>query len=186
MRLDVQPKCFSTLDDLIDEYVYGSAVVVGYFLAYVYGPSHPSLFGRTLSGAKNLGIALQLTNFLRDVAEDRRRGRLYLPTEFLRAEGLDEQDGCDTAQSDALSRVVRRMAMNAEAYYSLAERDLEAFAEDSQVAIRACVDVYRRLNQRIANSADSSRRVTVPMTEKFEVLPPSKYWRLPLAWAGIL
>ena len=69
MRLDVHPRPYATMDDLIDSYVYGSAIVVGYFLAYVYG-GHD--FPRVLESSRNLGIALQLTNFLRDVGEDQR------------------------------------------------------------------------------------------------------------------
>lgn len=187
MRLDVGPRPYRSLDDLIDSYVYGSAIVVGYFLAYIYGASHPDSFTRALSSARNLGIALQLTNFLRDVGEDQRRGRVYLPADLLRAQGLSGVDVDDPSQAEALGRVLRHMSEAAEVYYSLSESDLDAFAEDSRVAIRACIDVYRRLNSRIGKSAQGVRhRESVPMTEKFAVLPRSKYWRLPLAYAGIL
>lgn len=187
MRLDVNPICFQTIDDLIETYAYGSAIVVGYFLAYVYGPAGPGTFERALTGARNLGIALQLTNFLRDVGEDQRRGRVYLPADLLGAEGLPGVNVNNPAQSAALRRVVRRMASIADTYYSLSERDLDAFAEDSRVAIRACIDVYRRLNQKIGRSASGAqRRETVPIAEKFAVLPVSKYWKLPLAWAGVI
>lgn len=89
MRLDVWPRKFATLDDLIESYIYGSAIVVGYFLTYVYGSPRPQDFERALKSARDLGIALQLTNFLRDVAEDQQRGRFYLPQDLLRAEGID-------------------------------------------------------------------------------------------------
>ena len=89
MRLDTRPRPFETLDDLIRSYVYGSAVVVGYFLTHVYGARDPHSFGRALGSARDLGVALQLTNFLRDVAEDQRRGRVYLPLDALRAEGIE-------------------------------------------------------------------------------------------------
>jgi len=48
MSLDVWPRRFATLDDLIDSYVYCSAIVVGYFLTYVYGSSKPQDFDRAL------------------------------------------------------------------------------------------------------------------------------------------
>lgn len=187
MRLDIEPRPYSTVDDLIESYIYGSAIVVGYFLAHIYGPSRPNSFGLALTSARHLGIALQLTNFLRDVGEDKRRGREYLPSDLLRAEGLQGVDADDPSQSDALARVIRRVSAIAETYYALAERDLDAFAEDSRVAIRACIDVYRRLNLRIGRNAQAVRhRETVPMAEKFAALPSSKYWRLPLAYAGVL
>jgi phytoene synthase len=99
MHQDVRPRRYSTLDDLIESYVYGSAIVVGYFLTYVYGSSTKQDFERALASARHLGIALQLTNFLRDVAEDQRRGRLYLPLELLRAEGIEAADATDPQQT---------------------------------------------------------------------------------------
>lgn len=83
MRRDVAPRPFETLDDLIENYIYGSAIVVGYFLAHVYDSKTADNFQRALRSARDLGIALQLTNFLRDVSEDRRRGRVYLPLDIL-------------------------------------------------------------------------------------------------------
>jgi phytoene synthase len=183
MRLDVSPRRFNTLDDLIDSYVYGSAIVVGYFLAYIYGAASAGDFERALSSARHLGVALQLTNFLRDVGEDQRRGRLYLPLDMLRDEGVEEADAADPRQQAALNRVLRRMAAVAEDYYAFALADLDAFSADSQTAIRACIDVYRRLNERIGrNPRGLLHRESVPMSEKFRALPPSKYWRLPLAY----
>lgn len=183
MRLDVTPRPFATLDDLIESYIYGSAIVVGYFLTYVYGASAEGEFDRALRGARRLGIALQLTNFLRDVAEDQRRGRLYLPLEMLRAEGIERPDAAAAAQREALSRVLRRLSAITEGYYELSLADLDAFAPDSRAAIRACVDVYRRLNDRIGRSPDGViRRESVPLSEKFRALPASKYWRLPIAY----
>ncbi|MBC7910416.1 MAG: squalene/phytoene synthase family protein, partial [Pyrinomonadaceae bacterium] len=73
MRRDVTPRPFETLDELIENYIYGSAIVVGYFLAYVYGSKTEADFQSALRSARDLGIALQLTNFLRDVSEDQKR-----------------------------------------------------------------------------------------------------------------
>lgn len=183
MRRDVWPRQFETLDDLIESYVYGSAIVVGYFLTYVYGSCNERDFQRALESARHLGIALQLTNFLRDVAEDQRRGRLYLPLDMLNAEGIVEADATNSGQRAALNRVLKTMTGIAEGYYARALADLDAFAPDSQVAINACIQVYRQLNQRIAHSSRGIlHRESVPARQKFKVLPASKYWRLPLAY----
>ncbi|HVF91541.1 MAG TPA: phytoene/squalene synthase family protein, partial [Blastocatellia bacterium] len=182
MRRDVFPRPFASLDDLIESYVYGSAIVVGYFLAYVYGPSHAGAFDRALRSARNLAIALQLTNFARDVGEDQRRGRLYLPLDLLRGEGMDHVDVNDPSKHQALNRVLRRLSSTAESFYARSMSDIDAFASDSQVAIRACLDVYRQLNDRIGRSPRGIlHRESVPISEKFKVLPASKYWRLPIA-----
>lgn len=183
MRLDVHPRQFATLEDLIDSYIYGSAIVVGYFLTYVYGSSKPGDFERALESARNLGIALQLTNFLRDVAEDQRRQRVYLPQDMLNAEGITQMDATNPDQQPALNNVLRKLTAMTEEYYEKSLADLDAFHHDSRVAIRACIDVYRQLNARIASSPRGiSHRESVPMSEKFKVLPVSKYWRLPLAF----
>ena len=185
MAADANPHPYRDLQHLIDGYIYGSAIVVGYFLAYVYGATRPSEFSRVLESSRNLGIALQLTNFLRDVAEDQRRGRVYLPQDMLQAEGLDQVDTNDPAQLDRLNRVLQRLSSVAEDHYAASERDLDAFSPDCRIAIKACIDVYRRLNLRIGRSPEGIRhRESVPTIEKFNALPPSKFWRVPLAYLG--
>jgi phytoene synthase len=183
MRMDVQPRPFRTLDDLVDSYIYGSAIVVGYFLTHVYGADAPGRLPLALESARDLGIGLQLTNFLRDVGEDQRRGRMYLPQDLLRAEGIEKADAGDPACQAAFGRAVKTLAAEAARYYERSARNLEAFAPDSRVAIRACIDVYGLLNQRILRSPRGiAHRESVPLREKLRPLPPSKYWRIPLAY----
>ena len=88
MELDVEPRNFENTDDLIDNYVYGSAIVVGYFLAYVYGSSQSDNFKETLKSSKELGIALH-SNFIRDINEDLKRGRIYIPKTILKNNGIE-------------------------------------------------------------------------------------------------
>lgn len=183
MRRDVHPRPFASLNELIDDYVYGSAVVVGYFLTHVYGAQTPAHFGRALLSAHDLGIALQLTNFVRDVNEDARRGRVYLPLDMLRAAGIDELDVTDESQHAALAHARRELAAVAADYYARAQSRVDAFAPDCRPAIQACIKVYGRLNERIATGTDGfGRRASVPLKEKLAVLPPSKFWRIPLAY----
>jgi phytoene synthase len=183
MRLDVQPRPFQTLEDLINAYIYGSAIVVGYFLTYVYGASAPERFPQALESARDLGIGLQLTNFLRDVGEDQRRGRMYLPQDLLRAEGIENSDARNPACHAAFGRAVKTLAAEADGYYRRAAQNLDAFSADSRIAIRACIDVYGLLNRRILESARGiAHRESVPLRDKLRPLPPSKYWRIPLAY----
>ena len=155
MRLDVAPRPFEDLEDLIESYIYGSATVVGYFLAYVYGSSSPAEFSRAMEASRDLGIALQLTNFLRDVPDDRRRGRVYLPQNMLRAQDLDDVDLRDDRSRRALQRVLRSLSATADTHYAHAEANLNAFSLDCRVAIQSCIDVYRQLNRRIGSSRDA-------------------------------
>ena len=183
MRFDAAPRRFVDLEDLIESYIYGSAIVVGYFLAHVYGPSRPDAWDRAMRSARQLAIGLQLTNFLRDVGEDQRRGRLYLPLDLLVREGIDEPDVSDPRQHDAFARVLRNLAGTAEEMYAASAADLDAFAPDSRTAIHACIKVYRQLNERIGRSPQGIlHREHVPFTDKVRVLPTSKYWKLPIAY----
>lgn len=186
MRMDVAPRPFETLDDLIESYVYGSAIVVGYFLAHVYGPAKLERMPDALACSRDLGIALQLTNFIRDVREDCRRGRVYLPQDLLRAADADMERLDDPLHRKRVIGVIRQVAACAEDAYRRSAENLEAFAPDSRIAIKACIDVYGKLNQRIMASADCvSQRESVPAFEKFMALPARKYWHLPLCALGV-
>ncbi len=183
MRLDSEPRPFASLDDLIDHYIYGSAIVVGYFLTYVYGSTTERDFPRALTCARNLGIALQLTNFLRDVGEDFKRGRVYLPLDMLRAKGIVKPDFDNPEQYEAVAAVVGELVDIAEGFYARSLADLDAFSVDSRVAIHACIKVHRSLNNRLAGKHfRPQHRESVPAAEKFRALPASKYWRIPLAY----
>ncbi len=183
MQFDIAPQPFETLDDLIDKYIYGSAIVVGYFLTYVYSASSPGAFDDALESARNLGIGLQLTNFLRDIQDDARRGRVYLPQDLLRAHGIHQFNPEDTEQQVLLKSVVKAMTHIADTYYEKSFQTLNAFHPDSRIAIKACIDVYRMLNTRIAESdLGINHRESVPMMEKLKPLPASKFWRIPLAY----
>ncbi len=184
MEADIEPRRYATLEDLTENYIYGSAIVVGYFLTYVYGASAPAEFSRALEVSRRLGIALQLTNFLRDVVEDRGRGRLYLPMDLLRGEGLFEPDLISDRGRLATGRVLSKLGEVARADYAFSRANLDAFAADSQVAIRACIDVYGLLNDRVSSDAALQCRQSVSAWRKFLSLPASKYWRLPLAYLG--
>jgi phytoene synthase len=184
MLRDIRPMPFQTLEDLINSYIYGSAIVVGYFLAYVYGAATHGLFDQTLESSRNLAIGLQLTNFLRDIKGDQRRGRLYLPLDMIRAAGARPDDFDEPGNRQKILGVVRELANIANGYYQKSNDQLNAFAPDCRVAIKACIEVYRKLNGRIATSADCiAQRESVPTREKWNALPTSKYWLLP--WAMI-
>lgn len=182
MQSDIQPRGYQSLEDLVENYIHGSAIVVGYFLAYIYGTTD---FNRAMEASRRLGIALQLTNFLRDVSEDSSRGRLYLPEDMLRIRGVADRDFTSTAARDALGEVVAELADVARQDYEFARGNLDAFNADCRVAIDSCIRVYGELNGRLAQAFSLQRRESVPLSRKFSVLPASKYWRLPLAYLGL-
>ena len=185
MELDVEPRDFEDTDDLINNYVYGSAIVVGYFLAYVYGSSQIDNFEETLKSSKELGIALQLTNFIRDINEDLKRGRVYIPKTILNNNGIDLKNYDNNVNQNTSSINAARMelASIANKYYKESEKGIESFSPESRVAIKACIELYGKLNDRIISRGnDIKTRESLSWSEKLGALPSSKYWKLPIAY----
>ena len=185
MELDVEPRDFEDTDDLINNYVYGSAIVVGYFLAYVYGSSQNDNFGETLKSSKELGIALQLTNFIRDINEDLKRGRIYIPKTILKNNGIELKNYFNNVYQNTSSINSARMelASIANKYYKESEKGIESFSPESRVAIKACIELYGKLNERIISRGnDIKNRESLSWSEKLGALPSSKYWKLPIAY----
>ena len=185
MELDVEPRNFENTDDLIDNYVYGSAIVVGYFLAYVYGSSQSDNFKETLKSSKELGIALQLTNFIRDINEDLKRGRIYIPKTILKNNGIELKNYANNVNQNTTSINSARMelASIANKYYKESEKGIESFSPDSRVAIKACIELYGKLNERIISRGNDIKvRESLSWSEKLGALPSSKYWKLPMAY----
>ena len=183
MQYDVEFELFESLEDLIERYVAGSAIAVGVFLTHVYGAQSPEAFPMALESARHLAIGLQLTNFARDVPEDARRGRWYLPMDMMRRHGAVPFDLASPANRRAIRAVVHELADYAEEHYRASERGLNAFSAETQLAIRACLELYRRLNRRVQELPDClAQRASVSWREKWALLPPSKYIRVPLMW----
>lgn len=85
MELDLTRETWATWEELRDGYMEGSAAVIGEMMLPVLEPVNPAAKGP----ARSLGLAFQLTNFLRDVGEDLDRGRVYLPQADLARHGAD-------------------------------------------------------------------------------------------------
>jgi len=85
--MDLTVTHYQTYDDLY-EYVYGSAAVIGLQMVPILEPTSPEAFER----AKDLGVAFQLANFVRDVGEDLERGRVYLPLDDLAQFNVSRDD----------------------------------------------------------------------------------------------
>ncbi|MDY7037360.1 MAG: hypothetical protein SV375_14490, partial [Thermodesulfobacteriota bacterium] len=77
------------------------------------------------------------------------------------------------------------LAEIADSYYQKSASEIYTFSQDCCMAIKACIDVYRKLNQQIAESHDCiMQRESVNMREKLKAIPPNKYWRLLLFLFG--
>ena len=165
------PDTYATFDDLY-RYCYGVASVVGLVCIRIFGYKDAS--AERL--AEETGVAFQLTNILRDVAEDAERNRVYLPLEDLRAHGvpleslLHRAPGAPpTAGERALLGSIGRRA---EGYYASAHRLLPLIDRESRPAMWVLISIYHRLLKRIqeADYDVFSRRARVPLAQKIGIL----------------
>ncbi len=163
MAMDLTTTTYETWDDLLG-YMDGSAAVIGEMMLPVLRPLSP----RAVEPARALGLAFQLTNFLRDVGEDLDRGRVYVPQEDLRRFGADPyQREADAAWCELMRFEIER---NRELY-----RRADAGIPLLPPASARCVGTARTLYSRIldhieANSYDVfATRARVPLWRKAAV-----------------
>ncbi|WP_448591960.1 phytoene/squalene synthase family protein [Thermoflexus hugenholtzii] len=134
--LDLRP--YETFAELA-AYCYGVASTVGLMSMFIIGYTDRS----ALLYAVRLGVALQLTNILRDVGEDWRAGRLYLPREELRAFGISEEQIAE-GRVDARWRAFMRFQITrARRLYAAALPGLRWLSPEGRVAIRAAAELYQ-------------------------------------------
>jgi phytoene synthase len=164
MAMDLTVATYETYADL-GRYMDGSAAVIGEMMLPILEPTDPA----ALEPARQLGDAFQLTNFLRDVAEDLDRGRVYLPQEDLRRFRADPAERSVTPEWIELMRfeIDRTRTL-----YRQADRGLAFLPPSSARCIRGARILYSEILDRIeANGYDVfTRRARVPAWRKAQVV----------------
>ncbi len=165
--LNFAPK--RTLAD-VEHYAYQVAGVVGLMLSRVLGSDDP----RAQSHAVSLGIAMQLSNIARDVAEDARRGRCYLPTDWLReaATTSTSENAIASLTDRQLRPVLQKLLQVADRHYRHARQGLHYLPRDSRLAIRVAADLYQEIGQviRRADYEVMSQRHRVKRWRQYQLL----------------
>jgi len=140
--MDVDKRIYRTCEDTLD-YCYHVAGVVGVMMAMIMGMRDEAVLDR----ASDLGVAFQLTNIARDVIDDARADRVYLPSEWLEEAGLDSVDPDNRAQWPMLHALALRLLDEAEPYYASAFAGVSALPFRSAWAIAAARRVYRDIGR---------------------------------------
>ena len=151
-------------------YCYHVAGAVGCMMAVVMGVDPEE--EETLARAAELGIAFQLSNIARDIAEDRQAGRCYIPSLWLAQEGLFEADVLDPAHRERLVRLVRRICSLAESYEASARAGVARLPFRSRWAVLSAAGIYGRIGRRVAELGGEAwaDRVVVPRREKAAIM----------------
>jgi phytoene synthase len=159
---DLQPRTFESFEQLY-EYCYHVAGVVGLTTIHIFGFESPS----AIDLAEKCGVAFQITNILRDIREDREKGRTYLPAEDIRRFEAD-LDGYD----QRFIALMRFEAERARAYYRESRPLIEMIDRRSRRSMWALIEIYRRLLDRIecADFNVLEGRISLPVREKLIVL----------------
>ncbi len=175
-----EPDTYATFADLY-RYCYLVASVVGLVCIRIFGYRDP----RAEKLAEETGIAFQLTNILRDVAEDAARHRVYLPLDELASHGVSLQAILNHAAAPptpAERNLLESNARRAEHYYRSARELLPLIEPASRPALWVLVSIYRALLKRIerADYDVFTHRASVPMVQKLAILSVGLVWT---AWA---
>jgi 15-cis-phytoene synthase len=175
MRMDTTVTEYATFTEL-DRYVHGSAAVIGLQMLPILGTTVPRQDAEEPAAA--LGVAFQITNFLRDVGEDLDRGRVYLPVEELAAFGVDRELLTWCRHTRRPDPRVRRALAHFVAYTRAIYRRAAPGVEMLEPVSRACIACAFALYQGILDQIEAAdyhvlhRRVTVPRRTRAAVAVP--------------
>jgi len=168
MAMDLEQTRYDSFSDLA-LYCHRVAGVVGLLSAEIFGYQHRD----TLKYAQELGVALQLTNIIRDVREDSERGRIYLPLDELLEHRINPHDLLQGTATDRLQGLLDFQAQRARQYYQRALSHLPAqdrFAQRSGIVMAA---IYQALLDEM--ETDNFR----VMEQRIKLTPLRKLW---IAW----
>lgn len=172
MAMDLEYNRYPDFDTL-KLYCHRVAGVVGLMSARIFGYSD----ARTLDYAAQLGLAFQLTNIIRDVGEDARRNRVYLPLDELARAGLDATQivhgNAQQEHSTAFRQLMEQQVARAQATYDIAFAQLPRQDRKAQIPGIIMAAIYRTLLEEIR--ADGCR----VLTHRTSLTPVRKLW---IAW----
>jgi phytoene synthase len=165
---DAESRRYETMAEL-HAYCARVAGTVGVMMALLMGTRSPGALAR----AADLGVAMQLSNIARDVGEDARHGRLYLPLAWLREAGLDSEEFLRSPRFDArVSRVVEQVVDAARVLYERALPGIDELPVACRPAIHAARLMYAEIGEEVARRAGDSvsSRAVVSSTRKIALL----------------
>ena len=165
---DLEQVRYNSFDDLTT-YCYGVASTVGLMSMYIVGFKSAD----AVPFAIKLGVALQMTNILRDVGEDFRNGRIYLPQDELKAFGIQESDLAAGTLDAKWHEFMKFQIARARQLYTEAAEGIKFLERDGRLSIGAASDFYQGILQVIENNDYDvfSQRASLSTWGKIKQLP---------------
>lgn len=156
-------------------YCYQVAGAVGVMMAHVMGVAATDEDTRaqdTLRRAADLGIAFQLANIARDVVDDAKVGRLYLPTDWLAAEGIPTGEIAEAKHRPALARIARRLGDLADLYRLSSKVGAARLPFRSRWAVLSAARIYGAVAERAVELGERAwdQRISISRREKFSLV----------------
>lgn len=170
MQMDITVTGYPTYADL-ERYMYGSAAVIGLQMVPILEP----LDARAADYARTLGEAFQLSNFVRDVGEDLRRGRVYLPQEDLDRFGVTRADLAPGPTPPHVVDLLRFEIARTRRLYDAARPGIDLLHPSSRDCIRTAFTLYAGILDAVeqADYQVLDRRVSVPLPRRLRVALPA-------------
>lgn len=167
VRMDLCHVRYQTFDELYP-FCYKVAAVVGLMMTHIFGYEDHRVFAY----AEKLGVAMQLTNILRDIQEDCRMGRIYLPLDELHAFKCGEYNIVAERMTPEFRELMAFQVNRAHSYYEAAEAGIELLDEDARFAVYAASRIYRGILRRLEARAYNPflGRVYVPKHAKLSIV----------------
>lgn len=176
---DVAGQRYQTLEQTLG-YCYHVAGVVGLMMARVMGVRDDAVLDR----ACDLGLAMQLTNIARDIVDDAKVGRCYLPQAWLDEFSVTAEQLAEPRHRTAVARMGTRLVEQAEPYYASAQAGLSALPWRSAWAVATAGSVYRRIGLKILAAGDAAwdGRLSTSKGEKLAAVASGLWQALSRGW----
>ena len=171
VEMDLTWKRFQTFEEL-RAYCYKVASIVGLICIEVFGYRDP----KAKEYAIDLGIAMQLTNILRDVKEDAERGRIYIPLDEINSYGYSEQDLMDGVVNEPFRRLMRFQTERARRYFDSGSQLFPLLSPESRVCPAVLHGLYSAVLERIESSGFNVFEKRIGLTTREKLLITARLW----------
>lgn len=167
MESDLKKNRYRTFSELI-EYCYKAASTVGLMCIEIFGYGNP----KTKEFAVNLGIAMQLTNILRDIKSDYQKGRIYIPQEDLRRFNYGESDLAQKKYNENFIRLMEFESVRAKYFYKEAKNSLAKEDKGAMFAALIMGNIYFRILKKIERNGYNvfEKKISISRSKKIMIM----------------